>query len=563
MLSTNMDGITKEQGISTGLSYINELRTKSILLLGLNGKSAKSVLSFFSENGIKAVCGDEAEMSRISTENLNLMSKVCEEGNQFFSLNLDAPCPQLSSYSFDLIIIAPGLPLAKNYLQMMLAKGVPVFTEIELAYRIYPQPLIAITGTDGKSTTTSLTEFILRALGLQAKACGNIGLPYLDIAAKNLMISNSAKDENNTNLGHKKLSLMPGQTFPIVELSSYQLESVSSFQPVVGALLNIAEDHIDRYDDINGYITAKLNIFHQNISTPVLRLQDLEDYDVIKNFFIEKESLKKAVFFVGIFASQMEVSEKLNLQLLTIKRNFSGIQQTDLHFFYFIEDHFFIRQYSFAEKNEHRDIISSSAILWQLKNLKENFPLSGNHNWENLAFSLAIVYFFLFHFGKAHILDEAQGMINELKKFQGLAHRFEQIKNFQGIEIINDSKATTFQATIRAVKSLQGRSVILIAGGRGKGGDSSILGRELASNIKHLICIGEMAEEIKNSFLKEAFPGRVSMAKDLEEAVKIAKKNAASGDAVLFSPAFSSFDMFKNFEDRGHQFRKLVETIFC
>lgn len=378
----------------------------------------------------------------------------------------------------DLIIMSPGVPPTEPFVERALALKVPIRSEIEIAYQLCPAPIIAVTGTDGKSTTTSLIAHILNTAGKKAISAGNIGTPFIRIAP----------------------SLSPDDIV-VLEVSSFQLEWIESFRPFIGILLNIAEDHLERYPSIKEYGETKMKLF-QN--------QTIHDFAILN----------------ADDALVCELSQSLSS-----------------HRLYF----------SLSKISEEGAFVEEEQIHIKVQGQEVSFPiphtrLEGLHNLQNiLASSLA-----------TFLLGISPEKISQaISSFQPLEHRVERVGSIDGVLFINDSKATNPHAASKALASFP-PPIILIAGGRLKeGADYEKLFRENKDKLKAVILIGESAP-ILEEISRRAGLRDVYRAKELSEAVERAFQIASAGDTVLFSPACASFDMFTNFEERGKCFKEIV-----
>jgi UDP-N-acetylmuramoylalanine--D-glutamate ligase len=375
----------------------------------------------------------------------------------------------------DLIVPSPGVPRDLAVLQSALGQGVTVVSEIELAARFIKKPMLATTGTNGKSTTVTLLGAMLAGAGFRAPVVGNIGLP---------LISMVGREGNYDCL--------------VVEVSSFQLEWVDSFRPSIAAILNITEDHLDRYRDFEDYLETKLRISARqgpedylvlNYDDPRLRLHGRAvDAAVV---YFSHGSTRKGVFHLG-------------RQLMA---DLEGSGRPE--------------------------------ILLDL----EEVDLQGVHNQENVMAAAAQAL--LFGASPEAVRGAAAG-------FTGLPHRNELVAEMDGVRYIDDSKATNVGAVKKSLEGFR-EPVILIAGGREKGAPYTPLAREISSKVRLLILIGEargrMGRELGH--LTETLE-----ADTLEQAVCVAGDRAAPGDVVLLSPACSSFDMFRDYKMRGEVFRE-------
>ncbi len=364
------------------------------------------------------------------------------------------------------IIISPGISLQEPALAKALAAGIPIISEIELFARAANAPVVAITGSNGKSTVTTLLWEMAKNAGLQAEAGGNLGTPALELLRT------------------------PAPDLYILELSSFQLETTYSLNPKASVILNISEDHMDRYDNLADYIKAKKRIYQGN-GTIIINLDDPE---VVATLPAQRQSLS-----------------------FSLHNNQADFRIVDSY------------------------LVRGATPLLATKEMR----LQGSIMRANALAALAL--------GDAIGLPLA-AMLNTLKTFKGLAHRCAWVANKQGIDWYNDSKGTNVGATIAAIEGLEKPGqIILIAGGEGKGADFSPLTDIVAKHCRACVLIGRDAKLIAKYLTVP-----VSFAKTMQEAVIEAAKLAQTGDAVLLSPACASFDMFKNYEERGKVFEEIV-----
>jgi UDP-N-acetylmuramoylalanine--D-glutamate ligase len=379
----------------------------------------------------------------------------------------------------DLIVISPGVPMNIPALEKARAAEIPVLSEVELAYRFLRRPLIAITGTNGKTTTTTLIGEMLRAGGRKAFVGGNIGNPLI------AYIEGPQDDD-----------------WVVAEISSFQLEGIAEFRPKVSVLLNITEDHLDRYDSFKDYIAAKARIFAN---------QKREDYVVLN----ADDPL--TVSFARGMAPQVIL--------------FSALGPVSFGSFLTREGIFFREMNGTKEK-------------YELGHLK----IRGAHNLENLMAAIAV--------GKLCGCPQ-EALQKVLNEFPGIEHRLEWVVRLDGVNYFNDSKGTNVGSVVKSLQSFE-EPVILIAGGKDKGGDYGPLKELIARRVKGMALIGEAKER-----MAAALGGLTETAKlgTLEEAVTWAKTRACPGDVVLLSPACSSYDMFNNYQERGKQFKEIVHHL--
>jgi UDP-N-acetylmuramoylalanine--D-glutamate ligase len=382
----------------------------------------------------------------------------------------------------DMIVLSPGVPHTLPQFQRARQSGIPVIGEVELASRFIRTPMVAVTGTNGKTTTTELLGRMLAASGLRVFVGGNIGNPLIDIAGRDADLD-----------------------VIVAEISSFQLDTIETFRPHVAVLLNISADHLDRYADLEDYTRSKGRIFMN---------QDKEDVAICNG------------------------NDPLVLQACTSLRS---------------RPCFF---YASPPNNGHNApgaIITPRQIALcapgrELSRINlEHSALIGPHNRENIAAAgLAALA----------VNGSLEGIQKALDEFQALEHRLEPVGTVNGVQFVNDSKATNVNAVIRALECFD-RPVVLIMGGRNKGYDFTPLKDHVRRRVKTLIVMGEAGEEIASS-LGQMPAGGVKTADDLSQAVNQAFALATAGDTVLLSPACASFDMFGNYAERGDTFRNLV-----
>jgi UDP-N-acetylmuramoylalanine--D-glutamate ligase len=470
---------------------ITDFKRKKITVVGL-AKSGVGAANLLSRLGAKVTVTDIKGIEDVQTHLKKLDSGInLELGNH----------PSWLFDDIDLIVVSPGVPLDAAPFKTAVEKGIKVIGELELAYQVIKHEsgirnqspeFLAVTGTNGKSTTTALLYEIVKNSGFNAIVGGNIGNALTE------EISNFKFQISNFD-------------FIVTEVSSFQLETIESFRPKGSTILNITPDHLDRYHLMDRYIDAKCRIFLNQAAGDflVLNADDPVTEEIIKRFNGEGEKGKgsPAIFY---FSRKNEVNGA-----------------------YYKEDviHFNIPG------------IAESCVL-----NPESFRIKGVHNIEN-AMAASIM---------ALLCGcNINAVSDTLKTFPGLEHSLEFVREINGIKFINDSKGTNVGAVMKSLESFN-NPVILIAGGRDKDSDFSILKPLVRDKVKALILIGEARGKIKKA-VGEAT--EVFMEDDFKSAVLRAKSVAQAGDVVLLSPACASFDMFKNFEDRGRQFKRLVMEI--
>ena len=378
----------------------------------------------------------------------------------------------------DLIVVSPGVDLCIEPIQKALKKGIRVISEIELAYQFIHIPIIAVTGTNGKTTTTLLIGEMLKEEGKRVGVGGNVGDPLILFAD-----------------GGNRWEVL------VVEISSFQLEAIEDFRPRFSVLLNITEDHLDRYLRYEDYIEAKIRIFTNQNSGDVAILN--RDDPIVMEYGAKVKA--KKVFF------------------------------------------------SLKERLEEGAFSSDQDILLRLGEKEEDYslaktPLKGIHNVENMMAALTTARIF----GCSKKAIEAV-----LGRFEGLEHRLEFVREIEGIRFYNDSKGTNVGSVVKSLQSFS-EPILLIAGGKDKKGDLTPLRELIQSRVKRLILIGEAKERMGREL------GGLTdmvMARNLEEAVTFAYQAAKRGEVVLLSPACSSFDMFKDYKERGRVFKEAVHRL--
>ncbi len=437
---------------------MRELAGKRVLVLGL-GRTGRSVVEFCRDHAAQVVGADERPREALS----NLESIAAND------LRIGEPFPDPAE--FDLVVPSPGVP-RERYAE----RAVRVWGDLEIAYRALSIPIVAVTGTNGKSTTCTLIEACLRAAGLRARAAGNIGTPALSLVGEPLDVA-------------------------VLEVSSFQLETVEAFRPRVSVLLNLSPDHLDRHGSFDAYAAAKARIF---------ATQGEGDSAVLN----------------GDDPAVAALADRIPCPVRWFRRSAP------------VESGSWLDAHSIL----HRASGTTHRIA--LENLDTTFlrPL------ENPLAAIAAVAALGVGVDKA-----AEGLFG----FRGLPHRMQHVATLRGVDYVNDSKATNPGAALRSLSSID-RPVIWIAGGADKGLDYDCLAEIAAARVRDAVLIGRATP-----LLEAALVGRIptQRAESLEAAVASAAKMAKSGDVVLLSPACASFDQFRDFEDRGDCFARAVESI--
>jgi UDP-N-acetylmuramoylalanine--D-glutamate ligase len=392
----------------------------------------------------------------------------------------------------DLVVISPGVPYRLAPLEAVRRRGVKVISELELASQFFRSPLLAVTGTNGKSTTVTLIGKFLAESGKRAFVGGNLGTALSEAAVEDLRAGQA------------------GQPSPfdylVVEVSSFQLETIDRFHPWIAALLNVTVDHQDRYESLDEYIAAKQRIF-ENQTASDFALLNLDDDRVAT---LRHRVTGKRLGFTTTSTLGGDLFGGTYLEDGRIVTTVTGVRQ---------------------------EICCRSEIR-----------IIGNHNVENVM--AAATYGLLC----GCPLDVIRRV---LATFPGLEHALEIVRERRGVRFVNDSKGTNVDATLKALESID-QPIWLIAGGRDKGGDFSRLAQAVSRRVTRVILIGEAAP-----LLRQAWEGVATLteAATLREAVDCAAQGASPGDVVLLSPACASFDMFADYQDRGRQFKALVHAL--
>ena len=448
---------------------------KKALVVGLGFRTGLATSNFLAGRGVETVVTDSKTRYELNEiiEKLDKNVRVIA-GNQV---------PSIVDEGFDCLILSPGVPKSIPLVQAAVKKGIPVISEIELAYAFLKGNIIAITGTDGKSTTTMLTWHVLKELGYHALVGGNIGIPLISLV-------DESTDDSIT----------------VIELSSFQLETIDTFRPDASAVLNITPDHLDRYRDMDEYFQTKMRI----------TMNQKEDDVFVYN--MDDSPLREAA--------------------------------TDVH----------TRRLCFSLDTRNGDMFFKDDVIFFKTNGQripfmkaKNMFLMGYHNIMNTMAAILLVRSILEKRGDNIDYDR---MIMACSTFKGLEHRMEVLGVCQSRTIINDSKATTVGAVEMALRSLIVPG-ILILGGRTKGDDYSRLKSSLAGSVRALVLIGESKKLFREIFSEYSCID----ADDIEDAMIKAMKASHEGDAILLSPACASFDMFKSYEERGRAFKEAYRKL--
>ncbi|QTA84060.1 UDP-N-acetylmuramoyl-L-alanine--D-glutamate ligase [Desulfonema magnum] len=444
-----------------------KITNKNILVVGL-GMSGAAVACFLKNRGAFVTVTDMATENHLSSympvmREMGIPMELGQHGKETFE-------------HADVIVVSPGVPHTIPPIKAAQKKGIPVIGEIELASRFIREPIVAITGTNGKTTTTTLLGKMLEASGLNVFVGGNIGNPLISYAD-----------------GNKKADIV------VAEISSFQLDTIDTFRPKASVLLNITEDHLDRYPDFKAYAMSKGRIFEN---------QQKDDFAILNS------------------SDPLISSVTQNIKSRKLETGNWKLETGNL-------------------KSETGGKFQISNFKFQISNFK--FQIS-DHNMENIsAACLAAMA----------VGGTEAGIQSALNEFKGLPHRIEYVATINDVRYFDDSKATNTDAVVKAVECFN-EPVILIMGGRNKGSNFHLMREQVRGHAKHLIVMGEAKEDIKSALGDVTF---TTTASSVEDAVSQAYQAANPGDVVLLSPACSSFDMYKSYAERGEFFCQAVREV--
>ena len=444
---------------------------KRFVILG-GGESGAGAALLAKQQGYDVFLSDGSSLKNEYRNELQQAAIDFEEGTHTESKILEA----------DEVMKSPGIPEKAGIVKKVRAKGIPVISEIELAYRFKGNSkIVAITGSNGKTTTTALIYHICKTAGLDCALVGNIGDSFA-----------------------KRVATDPKPLY-IAEISSFQLDDIAAFRPDIAVLTNITEDHLDRYDyKFENYINSKFRITMN---------QQPADYFI---YCCDDDVTMKNIDRFNIQSNQLPISMKRELP------NGAFIKDGDMYV------------------RTGQDFTNMSVY---------DFALKGKHNQYNTMAACVA----------ATTLDIRKDKIRDaVQNFQNLEHRSEHVATVRGVEFINDSKATNVNSTWYALESMT-KPVILILGGVDKGNDYSLLQELVQEKVKAIICLGTDNQKIHDAFGNTV--AAITDTKAAVEAVHAAFHFASKGDVVLLSPACASFDLFKNYEDRGNQFKHAVKEL--
>lgn len=445
-----------------------DVQGKNILVIGL-GSSGQAAATLLAGRGARVTCVDENE----SEELMKARGRLKKVGIDVLLGCKKAP----KNPRFDMAVLSPGVDPSRPLAMEVTESGVPVIGELEAGFLFCRCPLVALTGTNGKTTTTELIDSALRMNGKQSMAVGNIGTPLTAVCLKS-----------------DRMDVF------VVEVSSFQLETIRTFRPRVSLMMNITPDHFDRYPDMEAYARAKARLWENQTS---------EDWAVVN---VDSEAMLSGL--------------GLKPKARVVRYALSRVDGVD----YWCEG----------------PLIFEKGV-GQIFDLKES-KLRGVHNAENVMACVAVA--------KVEGLDQRR-TLDAIRHYNPQPHRLETVRVRANVEYVNDSKATNIDAMEKALTAFD-RPIQLIAGGKDKGFDFSSLSPRLKGRVKTCFLIGEMAERM-NELWKDHV--ECVLAGTLERAVELAAGKAAAGDVVMLSPGCSSYDQFKNYEHRGQAFRDAVNKL--
>jgi UDP-N-acetylmuramoylalanine--D-glutamate ligase len=451
-----------------------DVNNKRVLVVGL-GKSGVASAVFLKAKGARVTVSDAKPQDQLEAEIPALLDQGISvetggHGERTFG-------------GQDLIVVSPGVPADVPLLVQARSLGENVIGEIELAAQFFPGPIVAITGSNGKTTTTTLAGEIVAAGGHRTVVGGNIGTPAITL------VQGATAD-----------------TIAVLEVSSFQLETIQTFHPRIAVVLNVTPDHLDRHRTFAAYTDAKARIFEN---------QQPEDFAVLNSDDL----------------TCVELAARTRAQVFWFSRTREVKQGAFVH-----DGRIFFRDHS-----------GQSEVM-----LVSEIPLKGAHNVENVLAAICV---------GALLRCEPERIRKAVRDFKAVEHRLEHVATIRGVEYYNDSKATNVDATIKAIESFPA-NIHLILGGKDKGSDYTVLNDLLRQRVKRVYTIGAAAAKIESQIVSPKSGGpEIDHAETLETAIKHASKAAKPGDIVLLAPACASFDQFRNYEHRGKVFKQVVKVL--
>lgn len=464
----------------------SQVRGKHVVIIG-GKRSGLAAARLLKKHGAKVFLSERAP----------LMDSALEQELQKLKIKYEFEGHTEKIFNADFAVISPGVPSNAPVVQQLEKAKIKLFSEIEMASWFCAARIIAITGTNGKTTTTLLTKAIFehegKEKGYKAFAVGNIGQPFSDYVSE-----------------------MDKKDVAVVETSSFQLEYCFTYKPKVAILTNITPNHLDRYATFEEYAAAKYRIYQRQTKTDVL-IANLDDETLATHF------------------SKKAVQEKLRMRFIPISLE-RDLSRRYAECGYLKDGHLILK------------VGGRKEILMKEEEILSNINFRGRHNvYNSLASAVA-----------ARAMEVRKETIREsIMSFQGVEHRIEFVRELDGVQFINDSKATSVNALWYALDTIQ-PSIVLIIGGRDKGNDYTKVVPLIEQKVRCIVALGESKEKIYETFKDKV---KVVKAETMDDAVKIAYKEAKAGDTVLLSPACASFDMFSGFEERGEVFKRLVSSL--
>lgn len=450
---------------------ITDLKNKTVLILGAGKTGIAS--AFFLIDKVKRILLSELRDESIVEK--NILQKLILSGIELeFNKNSNDFINKA-----DLIVISPGISPNTDLVKKINVLGKPIISDIELASNFITKPIIGITGTNGKTTTTSLISQILNTSSKIAVACGNIGKPLIEAISEDKNID-----------------------YYVLEISSFQIFYSPTISCKIAVCLNITPDHLDWHGNLINYTESKKKLFLQQGKTSwsVINFSD----EVLKSF-----KLKNNIFYFS----------------------FKGVENSVIENIAYFEN----EKLKIKTKGKITEIID-----------KKDLKILGSHNIENALASIAVCKI---------LQTEIPQIYKGLSTFQGVEHRLEFVKTVNDKEFYNDSKATNPEATVKAIEAFKNKKVTLILGGKDKKTELSEMIKAIKETVEEVVIFGEAKDRFKEELFNNNFK-KLTIVNNLDEAVKTTLKS--NTEIVLFSPACSSFDMFKNYEERGKIFKELV-----
>ena len=442
-----------------------------LVILG-GGESGTGAAVLGKQKGWEVFLSDKSSLKEVYKKELDAKGIRWEEGQHTESEILSADC----------IIKSPGIPHKVPIVEQAKAKGIEIISEIEFASRYTDAKIIAITGSNGKTTTTTLVYHLLKEAGLSVGVGGNIGHSFARLVAQE------------------------PKEYYVLEISSFQLDDITSFHPHIALLLNITPDHLDRYNyEFQNYIDAKMRITEFQQAVDYL-IYDADDPVTVQE--INKGQVKA--------------------QLLPFS----------------LEKTFERGAWSLDEKNMY---VNVNQNIFEMST--KDLTIKGKHNLKN-AMGATMV---------AKLLNvRNENIRNSLMTFQGVPHRLEFVREVEGVRYINDSKATNVNSVYYALDSME-EGLVWIVGGQDKGNDYTPLIPYVSKKVKAIVCLGLDNQKIIQTF--QSIVPTIIETHSMEDAVQVGRGLSQEGDTVLLSPACASFDLFQSYEDRGNQFKHYVNML--